>query len=62
MNEQREWTLIIKDIHNKYIRTNHYHRKVKALEDLRYYTGLGYIVTMLTYGIYITSNREELEK
>ena len=62
MKEQREWTLIIRDICNKYIKTNHYYRKAEAIEDLRYYTGLGYIVTMLTYGIYITSNREDLEK
>lgn len=62
MREQREWTLIIKDIGNKYVRTNHYYRKAQALEDLRYYTRMGYIVTMLTYGIYINSDRKELEK
>ena len=62
MREQRNWTLIIRDINNKYIRTNHYYSKADALEDLRYYTKMGYIVTMLTYGIYITSDRKELEK
>ena len=62
MREQRDWTLIIRNIDNYYVRTNHYYRKAEALEDLRYYTKMGYIVTMLTYGIYINSNREELEK
>lgn len=62
MREQRSWTLIIKDINNKYIRTNHYYSKAEAIEDLRHYTGMGYIVTMLTYGIYINSDKEQLQK
>lgn len=62
MAKSYEWVLIIRNIRNKYIRTFLYWTKTEAIEDLRHYTSLGYIATMLSYGIYITSKKEELTK
>lgn len=55
------WTLIIRNIDNEYVKTNHYYTKANALEDLKYYTSIAYIVTMLNHGIYLTSNNTRLE-
>ena len=59
--EKAKWTLIISNVDNKYVKTNHYYGKAQAMEDLRYYTNLGYIVTILAHSIYQASNKKQLE-
>ena len=61
MSKSYMWTLIIRSIDNEYIKTRHYYTKKDAVEDLKYYTSLAYIVTMLNYAVYATGNKSQLE-
>lgn len=50
---RNNWTIIIADINGKCLRTDHYESKSDAVASLRHYTGLGYQVTMMKYGVWI---------